>query len=102
MYPMGGVEILFLALAISIVIKPLTRAATEIARARSEGRKQAPDGEGRERIEALEERVRFLEERQDFTDQLLAGRPGLRPRLPGGPPTPKPSAGDPGGSPTDT
>jgi hypothetical protein len=84
MYPMGGVEILFLALAISIVIKPLSRAATEIVRARSEGHKQAMDGESRERIEALEERVRFLEERQDFTDKLLSGRREPRPGLPDG------------------
>ncbi|MCG6957530.1 MAG: hypothetical protein LJF04_16190 [Gemmatimonadetes bacterium] len=85
MYPMGGLEILFLALAISIVIKPLSRAATEIVRARSEGHKQAMDGESRERIEALEERVRFLEERQDFTDKLLSGRREPRPGLPEGP-----------------
>jgi hypothetical protein len=91
MYPMGGLELIFLAVAISIVLKPLTRAVTEIARARGEGRKQTPDGEGRERIEALEERVRYLEERQDFTDKLLSGRREPRPGLSDGASS-KPSA----------
>jgi hypothetical protein len=101
MYPMGGLELIFLAVAISIVLKPLTRAVTEIARARGEGRRQAPDGgESRERIEALEERVRYLEERQDFTDKLLSAPREQRPGLPDGAPT-RPS-GDAGSSGTAT
>jgi hypothetical protein len=72
MFPLGPLEILFLAIGVSIVIRPLTRAFTEIARSRE--RAPAPDQAMRELVESLETRLRLLEERQDFTDKLLTGR----------------------------
>lgn len=72
MFGMGAVGLIFMAIAISIVVKSFTRAATEIQRRRDPG--PAVDGASRERIEALEDRLRMLEERQDFTDDLLSGR----------------------------
>lgn len=76
----GPFDIVLLAVAIAIVIKPITRAAGEFARARALDRSQdraaprAMDDESRERIEALEERLRLVEERQDFTEKLVSGR----------------------------
>lgn len=88
MFMYGPFDILILAVAIAIVIKPIARAAGEFARARSSDRSRdlsrAVDDAGRERIEALEERVRLLEERQDFTEKLVSGRRD-EPRLPGSP-----------------
>jgi len=74
MFGIEGVGIIFLAIAASIVIRASSRAASEIARVRSARRTKGTNGEGVERIEALEERLRLLEERQDFTDNLLSGR----------------------------
>jgi hypothetical protein len=76
----GPFDILILAFAAAIVIRPFTRAAGEFARARAARHggdrdlKPGLDDEGRERIEALEERLRLLEERQEFTEKLLSGR----------------------------
>jgi hypothetical protein len=86
MFMYGPFDILILAVAIAIVIKPIARAAGEFAHARASDRgrdlNRAADDAGRERIEALEERVRLLEERQDFTEKLVSGR-REEPRLPG-------------------
>ncbi|MCG6986583.1 MAG: hypothetical protein LJF06_00135 [Gemmatimonadetes bacterium] len=88
MFMYGPFDILILAVAIAIVIKPIARAAGEFARSRSSDRDRdlhrAVGDAGRERIEALEERVRLLEERQDFTEKLVSGRRD-EPRLPTGP-----------------
>jgi hypothetical protein len=86
MFMYGPLDILIIAVAVAIVIKPIARAAGEFARGRASDRDRdlhrTVGDAGRERIEALEERVRLLEERQDFTEELVSGRKD-EPRLPG-------------------